>query len=231
VSRDDVERRTRDPIATNPSAQAAEGTTSPPTTPATHTSHRADTNRRATRTRRRRRLGFLALVGRAAAALAVVVGLFFAFRSSPHDSPQPTLPSIAAPSTTAAAPTPSSQAAPLAPVALRKYCHAGDVLKGVYRPARLTVKNPCVAVTGLVRDTNIEHDGDVHISLGGVDAKWLNAVNLKRVKHDLVVEIVPGTPIAAPPVNSRVTVVGPWVLDTETGWLEIHPAWAVIPAG
>jgi hypothetical protein len=231
MSPDDVERRTRDPVAANPYAEADDGTTSPPTTAATRTSHRhrADTNRRA-KTIRRRRSGFLAL-GKAAVGLAVVVGLFFASRSSPHRSPHATPPSVVTTPTTAAAPTPSRQVAPLAPVALRKYCHAGHVLKGVYRPARLAVKNPCVAVTGIVRDTNIEHDGDVHISLGGVDAKWLNAVNLKRVKQDLVVEIVPDLPIATPPVNSLVTVIGPWVLDTETGWLEIHPAWAVIPAG
>jgi len=33
-----------------------------------------------------------------------------------------------------------------------------------------------------------------------------------------------------PPQGSRVTIIGPWVLDTQTGWLEIHPVWAILPA-
>jgi hypothetical protein len=45
-----------------------------------------------------------------------------------------------------------------------------------------------------------------------------------------VVEAVPSIPIEMPPLKSRVTVIGPWVLDTQTGWLEIHPVWAILPA-
>jgi len=119
----------------------------------------------------------------------------------------------------------------LAPVPLRKYCHAGDPLVGVYSPWRLTVKSPCAAVTGVVAATDIEHDGDLHISLADVDPKYLNAVNLRRAHQDLVVEAVPDIPMPTPPVGARITVIGPWVLDTQTGWLEVHPVWRILPAG
>lgn len=76
----------------------------------------------------------------------------------------------------------------------------------------------------------IEHDGDLHISLLDVDPKWLNRGNLDRKDHALVVEGVPDIPVSAPTRTSRVTVIGPWVLDTDTGWLEVHPVWKILPA-
>jgi hypothetical protein len=144
----------------------------------------------------------------------------------------PTPPSLSWTITTSK-PVPSAQPSPLrtlAPASLRKYCHRGDPLAGVYSPWRLTVKSPCAAVAGVVAATNIEHDGDLHISLAEVDPKYLNAVNLRRVHHDLVLEAVPDIPMPAPAVAAHITVVGPWVLDTQTGWLEIHPVWKIIPA-
>jgi hypothetical protein len=119
----------------------------------------------------------------------------------------------------------------LADPSLRSYCHSGNPLVGVYSPWRLTVKSPCAAVTGVVADTNIEHDGDLHISLADVDPQWLNTVNLRRSHQDLVVEAVPAMPMPRPADGARITVIGPWVLDTQTGWLEIHPVWKILPAG
>jgi hypothetical protein len=77
---------------------------------------------------------------------------------------------------------------------------------------------------------DLEHDGDLHISLTGVDPKWLNEGNLRRSDKSLVIEAVPGIPMTMPPLKSRVTIIGPWVLDTQTGWLEVHPVWAILPA-
>jgi hypothetical protein len=116
------------------------------------------------------------------------------------------------------------------PPELAKYCHDGFPLEGVYSPGRLTVKQPCVAVTGIASAIDREHDGDMHISLTGVDPKWLNSGNLRRSDQSLVIEAVPAIPIKMPPLKSRVTIIGPWVLDTQTGWLEIHPVWAILPA-
>ena len=162
-----------------------------------------------------------------AALLALLVGCTVVDSADPPTPPpnasQSKLPTLAS------QPTPSPNPS-LVPAELAHYCHSGFPLEGVYSPQRLTVKEPCVAVTGIAWEINREHDGDMHISLTGVDPKWLNSVNLERPEQGLVIEAVPSIPIAMPPLKSRVTVIGPWVLDTETGWLEIHPVWAILPA-
>lgn len=134
------------------------------------------------------------------------------------------------PLSTVAPPSSGKPNPALVPPELAKYCHSGFPLEGVYSPQRLTIKEPCVAVTGIASAIDREHDGDMHISLTGVNPKWLNSVNLERSDQSLVIEAVPSIPIAMPPLKSRVTIVGPWVLDTQTGWLEIHPVWAILPA-
>ncbi len=134
------------------------------------------------------------------------------------------------PQSTRPAPSASKPDPAWVPPELAKYCHTGFPLEGVWSPHRLTVKQRCVAVTGIASAIKREHDGDMHISLTGVNPKWLNAVNRQRANQSLVVEVVPSIPMKMPPLSSRVTVVGPWVLDTQTGWLEIHPVWAILPA-
>ena len=146
-----------------------------------------------------------------------------AIPSPPPNAPHPPLSTVAPPSN-------SKPNSALVPPELAKYCHSGFPLEGVYSPQRLTVKEPCVAVTGIASAIDREHDGDMHISLTGVNPKWLNSVNRQRSDQSLVIEAVPSIPMKMPPLKSRVTIVGPWVLDTQTGWLEIHPVWAILPA-
>ena len=121
----------------------------------------------------------------------------------------------------------------------------------VYHPTRLIVKQPCIAVTGMIVDaTNgrepdgVRHeaDGDTHGWLK-VDPQFqdlLNAGNMNNEDGNLVFEIVckfPVTqadaqpacanfqdPIAIPPVGSHVRIVGSYVRDTNHAqWMEIHP--------
>ncbi|MCW2492198.1 MAG: hypothetical protein JWN47_1562 [Frankiales bacterium] len=158
---------------------------------------------------------------------ALLMLLPLACTSSEKGTIAPSPPPTATPSPSRTA-RPSPQPPVLAPPALRQYCRAGDPLKGVYRPARLKVKSRCAAVTGVASAMDIEHDGDLHISLTAVPDNWLNGVNRKRSRGDLVVEAVPQIPISRPPQGARITVIGPWVLDSETGWLEIHPVWKII---
>jgi hypothetical protein len=162
-----------------------------------------------------------------AAALLLLLGCTAdpdaAIPSPPPNASHP--PVVTAPPPSVSKPDPE-----FVPPELAKYCHSGFALEGVYSPQRLTVKERCVAVTGIASGINLEHDGDMHISLTGVDPKWLNAVNRERSDQSLVIEAVPSIPMTMPPLKSRVTIVGPWVLDTQTGWLEIHPVWAILPA-
>lgn len=169
-------------------------------------------------------------IGRGSVTGLVLSALGAVACTAPHPQLQPA-PSIfsptPAPSRTAAQST-STSAAPLAAPQFRQYCQLKDPLRGVYSPGRLAIRNVCVAVTGVTADVNREHDGDMHISLTGVDPRWLNAGNLKRTKQDLVVEVVPALPADIPPVGATITVIGPWVLDTQTGWMEIHPVFKII---
>jgi hypothetical protein len=163
----------------------------------------------------------------AAAALLLLLGCtatdHSAIPSPPPNASQPAPPTLARPS-------PSKPDPALVPPELAQYCHSGFPLEGVYSPQRLTVKEWCVAVTGIASEIKQEHDGDMHISLTGVNPKWLNSVNRARSDQSLVIEAVPSIPMTMPPLRSRVTIVGPWVLDTQTGWFEIHPVWAILPA-
>ena len=162
-----------------------------------------------------------------AAALLLLLGCTAdqdsAIPSPPPNASHPPLSTMAPPSATRPDPA-------LVPPELAQYCHTGFPLEGVYSPQRLTVKEPCVAVTGIASAIDREHDGDMHISLTGVNPKWLNAGNRQRSDQSLVIEAVPSIPMKMPPLKSRVTIVGPWVLDTQTGWMEIHPVWAILPA-
>lgn len=127
----------------------------------------------------------------------------------------------------------------------------------VYHPARLIVKQPCIAVTGTIVDATKgdrhdgvrrEGDGDTHGWLK-VDPEFenlLNAGNKTDEGGNLVFEIICHFPIAnsekdpktacqgytdevtLPPVNSHVRIVGTLVQDTfHAKWMEIHPVTSI----
>jgi hypothetical protein len=57
--------------------------------------------------------------------------------------------------------------------------------------------------------------------------RLINEGNRTDQHGALVTEIMPGQPLPIPEVGERVVVFGTWVLDTQHGWNEIHPIWAV----
>ena len=173
-----------------------------------------------------------------AAAAAVVLAGCGGSGSTQHPSTIP--PSTAAP----------AQSAPL----LAAGCRAGNPLANVYHEDRLEVRNRCLTVTGTVAYVAHEDDGDFHVdlSLPPGEAHLLNQGNVDDQHGQLVTEIVPadepgctpglpprpphgsynygictGADITAPPVGARVAVTGPYVLDADHGWMEIHPVWAI----
>jgi hypothetical protein len=139
-----------------------------------------------------------------------------------------------------------------------KACRSGNPLANVYHPARLTLVRVCITVTGTVAAVRAESDGDIHVNVG-LDAAFaalINDHNTSGEQGALVVEIVPvdrpgcipgqaprpasgtydfglctGANELAPTVGQRVSVTGPYVLDTFHGWMEIHPVWAIVPVG
>jgi hypothetical protein len=131
-----------------------------------------------------------------------------------------------------------------------------DAKGGVHGPDRLKVLNPCAAFQGTVSEAPVKNpDGDVsfQVSPDPGYASMLNAHN--HSEGGLHIEIVPrdqpgcmpgqpvhagdvpdlgtcsGRDVVAPARGAHVRIIGPWVLDRNNGWYEIHPAWRITVAG
>jgi hypothetical protein len=107
----------------------------------------------------------------------------------------------------------------------------------------------CLTVTGAVYAVRQEPDGDYHILLQ-LDPPYANLINARNVsgEHgDLVLEPVCELPvtqqdaiatcagvkptIVTPSVGSHVSATGAYVLDTDHGWMELHPLWEIHATG
>jgi hypothetical protein len=115
----------------------------------------------------------------------------------------------------------------------------------VYNPTRLEKLADCVKATGTVEESLVDPDGDQHflLKLDAGQEALVNAVNTKKRKGDLVVEIVCANPVTLPKVKetcsgyanriplpsvgAHYVVLGSYVIDTHNGWAEIHPASSV----
>jgi hypothetical protein len=115
----------------------------------------------------------------------------------------------------------------------------------IYNPDRLVVYKDCQSVSGIVDRVIVEADGDFHIRLG-LDAPYqnlTNSVNDSDQYGDLVLEIVCANPvtqsdavdacqnyvnkITVPQEGQHIVAIGPYVLDTDHGWTEIHPVYSL----
>jgi len=126
-------------------------------------------------------------------------------------------------------------------------CRKGPALAGVWSPDRLQLLAPCKHVSGMVEVTQGEPDGDHHVWLL-VDAGYeylLDDENHFQAKPALLAEITPSCPLDSNPPNAEaaarcppaqlpipvagahIAIDGPWVLDTDHGWREIHPVEAI----
>lgn len=111
----------------------------------------------------------------------------------------------------------------------------------VYSPKRLQQLAPCISVTGMIEESNVDEDGDQHflLKLDPGQDKLLNKRNQKKKSGDIVLEVVcanPTTmkkpmaacagytnPIPIPAMGAHVRATGTYVLDSHNGWVEIHP--------
>jgi hypothetical protein len=118
----------------------------------------------------------------------------------------------------------------------------------VYDPTRLTVKTECQTVTGTIINQHASDDGDVdmELALAPQFANLLNTGNISKLSGHLNIEAIcqdmvhPDIPAASPacrdvqkmalpPVGTHVRVTGSYVLDTNHGWMEIHPISVITP--
>ncbi len=115
----------------------------------------------------------------------------------------------------------------------------------VYHRQRLEIIEPCKTVEGVIDKVLHEADGDLHIRLDVEDKSLLNERNYSGQHGMLVLEPicqkVPTQADAIEPCRNfagklfevragmRVRVTGPYVLDREHGWREIHPVTSLEP--
>jgi hypothetical protein len=109
----------------------------------------------------------------------------------------------------------------------------------VYDPVRLKVVAPCESMTGVVATQHHSDDGDIDMRVvpDAPFAHLLNAANNGSLQVEAICQgkILPDTPAASvscrdftgsvtiPAVGAHVQVTGSYVLDTNHGWMEIHP--------
>jgi hypothetical protein len=115
----------------------------------------------------------------------------------------------------------------------------------VYSPDRLVVYKDCQTVSGIVDRVIVEADGDYHIRLG-LDSPYqnlTNSVNNSDQYGDLVLEIVCANTVTqqdaldackgyvnyvtVPQEGQHIVATGPYVLDSDHGWTEIHPVYSL----
>ena len=114
----------------------------------------------------------------------------------------------------------------------------------MYDSGRLQVLNPCMTLTGTVDDVpHVSDDGDLTFHFVP-DPQFLSVVRLTN-GHIHVEAVCQGpiksdTPqatqscgafknsIPVPPPGTHVRVTGPYVLDTNHGWTEIHPVNVIV---
>jgi len=126
-------------------------------------------------------------------------------------------------------------------------CRPGPPEAGVYNPDRLHVLDPCSHAAGTVVDVAHEADGDYHVwfTPDPAYAYLVNSENHFQARPAMLAEITPDCPptgnpaddhaaaqcprasLPIPAIGQRISLDGPWVLDTDHGWREIHPVDAI----
>jgi hypothetical protein len=120
-------------------------------------------------------------------------------------------------------------------------CNSTNKWKHVYHPDRFIIEQKCLTVSGTIFSILREADGDVHIrlTLDKGQESLLNQKNIDAQHGCLVIEIIYvhavtqadaiddskgyQNDVYVPKVGQHVLVTGPYVLDQQHGWKEIHP--------
>jgi hypothetical protein len=145
--------------------------------------------------------------------------------------------------TSGATSTPISTPSPLAANA----CRTGPPEAGVHNPDRLRVLDPCKHAVGIAVDVAFENDGDYHVWFK-VDPGFEYLLNLEdhfQAQPAMLAEITPDcaeatnppdaqsaarcpkSKLSIPVIGNHIAIDGPWVLDLDHGWREIHPVNAI----
>ena len=143
-----------------------------------------------------------------------------------------------------AATLPACGGSPTAPVQPPAPACEASLWSHVYDPARLQVIDACRIVTGTLMAHHSNEDGDIdmQIALDPPFEQMLNESNRGKLQGWLQVEAVCQAPVIRsaqaacagftgtvpiPADGARVRITGSYVLDTNHGWMEIHPVTAI----
>jgi hypothetical protein len=139
--------------------------------------------------------------------------------------------------------SPANGSSSASPTPVATGCRSGPPEAGVHNPDRLQVLDPCKHAEGIVVDVAHEDDGDYHVWFRP-DAGYeylLNPNNHFQARPAMLAEITPDCPASTNPPNAQsaarcpktslpipklgdhIAIDGPWVLDTDHGWREVHP--------
>jgi len=108
---------------------------------------------------------------------------------------------------------------------------------------RIKIVTACVTVTGVIATVGSSDDGDIDMELKLDDpfTNLLNSANVTKLNGNLQIEAICQAPVHAdvpdaqrtcanfngtvpiPAVGTRVRVTGVYVLDSDHGWMEVHP--------
>jgi hypothetical protein len=110
-------------------------------------------------------------------------------------------------------------------------CRKGNPLEGVSNPLRLRVISACQVASGMVKDVNLQDNGDwrIDVSLSPQYGKLLDVGNVIHQRGWLVLELIPKdqATVSVPVVGKQVTFIGPLVYDSENHWNAIYPVWSI----
>ena len=122
-------------------------------------------------------------------------------------------------------------------------CRSGPPEAGIQNPDRLQVLDRCKHAEGTVVHVALQPDGDYHVWFRP-DPGYeylLNDQNHFQARPAMLAEITPDCDLATnppgpesaarcpksklpiPTLGDQIATDGPWVLDTNHGWREIHP--------
>ncbi len=120
-----------------------------------------------------------------------------------------------------------------------------DLWNHVYDPSRLQVIDVCRTVIGHVSDLHANEDGDydIRVALDPPYAALVNDANQAQLQGHLQIETVCQAQatvadakaacagfvgnVRIPQPGQHISAAGSYVLDTNHGWMEIHPVSAI----
>lgn len=138
---------------------------------------------------------------------------------------------------------PACGGSPTAPVQQSASACDASLWDHVYDPGRLQVIDACRIVTGTLMTHHSNEDGDIdmQVALDPPFEQMINESNRSKLQGWLQVEAVCRAPgnrvpqacagftgtVLVPADGARVRITGSYVLDTNHGWMEIHPVTAI----